>query len=133
MDVQKRVSIPSEWRNESGSTSFMLIPGKDHTLQLYAPDVFEEQIMSKLKRISRTDAESLKKLRNLGSYTFTCDCDKQGRIQLPAKLIAYAELGKRIALIGSGDFAQIMSAERWEAEVAEHNLNDDSFLDLLNE
>ena len=58
-------------------------------------------------------------------------CDKQGRIQISPELLKFANLEKRAALIGSGDFAQIMTAERWEAEQRESAFASEDFLDIL--
>lgn len=131
IDTQGRVAIPAEWRENGRQNVFMLIPGKEATLQLYPVAVFSERIMPKLKALSAANPDDLRKLRTLGSNIYKCECDKQGRIQLPAKLIEFAHLGKRAALIGSGDFGQIMSAERWEAEQKNQEMSGDSFLDIL--
>ena len=50
IDAQGRVAVPADWR--AGSTTFMLIPGKEATLQLYPETTFNEQIMPKLRQIS---------------------------------------------------------------------------------
>lgn len=129
IDAQGRVAVPADWR--AGSTTFMLIPGKEATLQLYPETTFNEQIMPKLRQISATDPVALKMRRQLGKLVCTCVCDKQGRIQISPELLKFASLGKRAALIGSGDFAQIMTAERWEAEQREDAFAGEDFLDIL--
>lgn len=130
LDGQNRMAIPSDWRG-SGSGIFMLIPGKESTLQIYPESVFNERILSKLKKLSPANPDDLRKLRQLGSQIFTCECDRQGRIQLPLKLVEYAHLDGRAALIGSGDFGQIMNAARWEEEQKSQTLSGDAFLDIL--
>ena len=129
IDAQGRIAVPAEWRTLS--SKFMLIPGKDATLQLYPAATFEEQIMPKLRQISATDPVALKMRRRLGNLVCSSDCDKQGRIQISAKLLDFAGLEKRVALIGSGEFAQIMPAERWEAEQREEDFKSEDFLDIL--
>ena len=131
IDAQGRVAIPATWRKTDTKSVFMLIPGKERTLQLYPAEVFSERILPKMKALSAANPDELRKLRQLGSQIFTCECDKQGRIQLPAKLQEYAGLQKRAALIGSGDFAQIMTADRWEEEQKAQAALSDSFLDIL--
>ncbi|MBQ9775498.1 MAG: hypothetical protein IJW17_05610 [Lentisphaeria bacterium] len=129
IDAQGRVAVPADWR--TGCTTFMLIPGKEATLQLYPETTFNELIMPKLRQISATDPVALKMRRQLGKLVCTCVCDKQGRIQISPELLKFADLGKRAALIGSGDFAQIMTAERWEAEQREDAFAGEDFLDIL--
>ena len=41
--------------------------------------------------------------------------DKQGRIQLPAKLREYAGLDHDVTIIGSRSFAEIWNTEAWTA------------------
>ncbi len=129
LDSQNRFAVPAEWRSGNPEGVFILIPGKEATLQLYPYTVFNERIMSKLKKLSPGNPEDLKKLRQLGSQIQKCECDKQGRIQISQKLLDFAKLDERIALIGSGDFGQIMSADRWEEE--KRNGSGDDFLDIL--
>lgn len=129
IDAQGRVAVPADWR--ANSTAFVLIPGKEATLQLYPETTFEEQIMPKLRQISATDPVALKMRRQLGKLVCSCVCDKQGRIQISPELLKFANLEKRAALIGSGEFAQIMTAERWEAEQREESFAGEDFLDIL--
>ena len=131
LDNQNRFAVPSEWRDDNTDGVFILIPGKDSTLQLYPNAIFEERIMSRLKQLSPGNPDDLRKLRYLGSQIQKCECDKQGRIQISQKLLNFAKLDERIALIGSGDFAQIMCAERWEREKQLQDNSGDDFLDIL--
>ena len=131
LDSQNRFAVPQEWRSENADGIFILIPGKDATLQLYTSSVFDERIMSKLKKLSPGNPDDLRKLRQLGSQIQKCECDKQGRIQISQKLMNVAKLGERLALIGSGDFGQIMDADRWEAEKKLQEGSGDDFLDIL--
>ena len=41
--------------------------------------------------------------------------DKQGRIQIPAKLREYAGLDHDVTIIGSRSFAEIWNTEAWNA------------------
>ncbi len=133
MDGQGRIAVPADWRGNS--CRFVIIPGKDATLQMYPAEVFQERILPKFKKLSPTNANDLAKLRELGSIMLKCTCDKQGRIQLTPGLIQHAKLDKRVALVGSVDFVQILSAERWEAEQQARNQNssDEAFLDILGD
>ncbi|MFR5930968.1 MAG: division/cell wall cluster transcriptional repressor MraZ [Subdoligranulum sp.] len=45
--------------------------------------------------------------------------DKQGRIQLPAKLREYANLDHDVSVIGNRNFAEIWNTQDWEARQAE--------------
>ena len=132
LDSQRRVAVPADWRTQSPTGCFVLIPGRDQTLQLYTEEVYNERIGSKLNALSPSNPADLKKLRMLGALTFKQQCDKQGRIQIPKELMDYAKLKDNVAFIASGNFGQIMDGSRWRAELEARNEAGDSFLDVLN-
>ena len=132
LDSQHRVAVPSDWRKQSPSGCFVLIPGRDQTLQLYTEEVYNERIGSKLNQLSPSNKEDLMKLRQLGARTFKLQCDKQGRIQIPQILMDFAQLKDSVAFIASSNFGQIMDGARWRAEFEAFNETGDSFLDVLD-
>ena len=132
LDSQHRVAVPSDWRTQSPTGCFVLIPGRDQTLQLYTEEVYNERIGAKLKKLSTSNAADLRKLRMLGALTHKLQCDKQGRIQIPKDLMDYAKLKDNVAFIASSDFGQIMDGARWRAEFDALNEAGDSFLDVLD-
>ena len=132
LDSQHRVAVPSDWRTQSPSGCFVLIPGRDQTLQLYTEEVYDERIGAKLNSLSVSNPADLKKLRQLGARTFKLQCDKQGRIQIPQILMDFAQLKDTVAFIASGNFGQIMDGARWKAEFEAFNETGDSFLDVLD-
>ena len=132
LDSQHRVAVPSDWRSQSPTGCFVLIPGRDQTLQLYTEEVYNERIGAKLKKLSTSNAADLKKMRMLGAMTHKLQCDKQGRIQIPKDLMDYANLKDNVAFIASSDFGQIMDGDRWRAELEARTEAGDSFLDVLD-
>ena len=132
LDSQRRVAVPSEWRSQSPTGCFVLIPGRDQTLQLYTEEVYNERIGAKLNSLSPSNPADLKKLRQLGARTFHLQCDKQGRIQFPQILMDFANLKDTVAFVASGNFGQIMDGARWKAEFEAFNETGDSFLDVLD-
>ena len=132
LDSQNRVAVPADWRKQSPSGWFVLIPGRDQTLQLYTKEVYNDRIGAKLNSLSPSNPADLKKLRQLGARTFKLQCDKQGRIQIPQILMNFAQLKDSVAFIGSGNFGQIMDGARWKAEFEAFNETGDSFLDVLD-
>ena len=132
LDSQHRVAVPSDWRSQTPTGCFVLMPGRDRTLQLYTEEVYNERIGSKLNALSPSNKEDLMKLRQLGARTFKLQCDKQGRIQIPQILMNYANLKDTVAFIASSNFGQIMDGARWRAEFEAFNETGDSFLDVLD-
>ena len=130
LDSQHRVAVPSDWRSQAPTGCFVLMPGRDRTLQLYSEEIYDARIGSKLNALSPSNPADLMKLRQLGARTFKLQCDKQGRIQIPQILMDFAQL--KDAFIGSGNFGQIMDGARWRAEFEAFNETGDSFLDVLD-
>lgn len=131
IDSQRRVAVPSEWREDSPDGIFVVIPGKESTLQLYPSKTFQEKIMPKLAKLSPANPDDLRKLRRLGSQMLKCHCDKQGRIQLTAELMTHANLTDTLAWVGALDFAQGMDGARWKLEKEQSN-DSENFLDIIS-
>ena len=70
LDSQNRVAVPSEWRKQSPTGCFVLIPGRDQTLQLYTKEVYNDRIGARLNALSPSNPADLKKLRQIGARTF---------------------------------------------------------------
>lgn len=132
LDCQHRVAVPSDWRSQTPTGCFVLMPERDRTLQLYTEEVYNERIGAKLNQLSPSNKEDLMKLRQLGARTFKLQCDKQGRIQIPQILMDFAQLKDTVAFIASSNFGQIMDGARWRAEFEAFNETGDSFLDVLD-
>jgi len=111
LDPQRRVAIPSNWRKEK-KTTFFLLPGRHNTLQLIPFSTFRETLM-KFKKISFADPAASLAFARLGASGQECECDKQGRIQIPQKLIEQAGLKNQVVMIGSLTTIQIWSKENW--------------------
>jgi MraZ protein len=111
LDPQRRVAIPSIWRKEK-KTTFFLFPGRHKALQLIPISTFRETFM-KFKKISFADPIASTAFANLGASAQECECDKQGRIQIPQRLIEHSGLKDQVVMIGSFTTVQIWSKENW--------------------
>ena len=58
-----------------------------------------------------------------------CEFDKQGRINISAPLIKYADLKKDCVIIGVNDRLEIWSKESWETFITE---NEDDLSDIAD-
>ena len=133
LDTQRRIAVPAEWRAENPCGIFMMIPARDNMIQMYPDEVFTKKFAEKLAKLSMGSAEDMRKARDFGANVYKCVCDSQGRIQMPKELLAWGKVDSRLAMIGAGDFAQLMSAERREAEKAQAQAaGEPSFLDILS-
>ena len=134
LDSQRRLAVPASWRASNPGGVFLLICARDRILQLYPEQAFTEFFAEKLERLKRGNADDMRKGRDFGRNIVSCICDGQGRIQLPKELLERADIASRVAMIGNGNFAQLMSAERRAAELEEARRNgtEDAYLDILD-
>ena len=111
LDSQRRVAIPSNWRKEKKAT-FFLLPGRHNALQLIPFGTFRELLM-KFKKISFADPAASLAFARLGARGQECECDKQGRIQIPQKLIEQSGLKNQVVMVGAVTTIQIWSKDNW--------------------
>lgn len=125
IDAKGRVIVPAKFREALGE-EFVVTLGLDGCLFVY-PDAEWQDFVSKLKELpGNKDARQLQRYFMAGAAT--CEVDKQGRILIPTKLRAHAQLEKEIIFVGVVGKIEIWSKERWEAnnnyddmdEIAEH-------------
>ena len=104
--------MPSSRRGET----FIVTRWLDHCLAAFPPEEFE-------KVAQRIAEKGMVKGRNVSRMLYSSAVevtpDKQGRIQLPAKLREYANLDHDVSVIGNRNFAQIWNTQDWEARQAE--------------
>lgn len=111
LDEKNRLTIPSKFRNELGDR-LVVTRGLENCLFLYAEDDFK-RIVDKLKMIPFTKKEVRDFMRFFLSGATVVEFDKQGRINIPATLIAYASINKECVIIGTGDRLEIWSNNSW--------------------
>jgi MraZ protein len=127
LDSQRRVSIPSAWRHDEGESRFFLLPGRNHTLQLIPFESFRA-FLEKARNMPFANADSSLALARLGSRSQDCRCDRQGRIQIPQRLLEGAALGTQLLLVGAITTIQIWNPEQWRKLRPD---DEDSFFDEI--
>jgi MraZ protein len=127
LDSQGRLAIPKTWRRKEEENRFILVPGRNKTLQLIPYESFKENFLEKAKKVSLANAEGALALARFASKAQECKCDKQGRIQLGPGLLKYASLKSGVKLIGSIWYAQLWDIDRW----IESQADEDEFFDEL--
>ncbi len=132
LDKQRRIAIPSCWRKKDIPSRFIILPGRDNKLQVMPYEHFQDFI-KKAKQVSFANAKKRLALAQMGSKAHDCTCDKQGRIQIPLRLIDYASLkcdkNEPVVLVGAFDEIQVMTKATWDTlQIADENC-----LDLIQE
>ena len=81
----------------------------------------------------RSELPNTKDARNFMRFFLSgatvCEFDKQGRINISAPLIKYAELNKDCIIIGVNDRLEVWSKDRWENFI---DTNEDSLSDIAD-
>ena len=123
IDDKGRLTIPAKLRYDLGE-NFIVTRGLDGCLFVY-PKSEWENIIKKYRELPNTkDARNF--MRFFLSGATVCEFDKQGRINISAPLVKYAELNKDCVIIGVNDRLEVWSRERWEEfiDVNEADLSD---------
>lgn len=115
LDGKGRLSIPVKYRQhllETGGGQMVLTIDRDRCLLLYPLPVWED-VERKLIQLSSTNRRARALKRLLLGHAEECDLDASGRILLPAPLREFANLEKRVVLVGQGNKLEIWNEEAW--------------------
>ena len=125
IDEKGRIIIPSKFRDELGG-SFVVTRGIEKCLFVYSMDNWN-RICDKLNATPFTKKDARVFNRFFMSGATNVELDKQGRINISAPLISYANLIKDCVVIGTGDRLEIWSQDDWNSFF---NSNKDNMSDI---
>lgn len=128
IDEKGRITIPSKIRYDLGE-SFVVTRGIDRCLYVYPKEDWQ-QIIEKYQKLPNTK-EGRNFMRFFLSGATTCEFDKQGRINIQAPLIHYADLKKDCVIVGVNDHLEIWSQELWQQLLTENEENFSVMADSL--
>ena len=111
LDAKNRLNFPARFRAEMGET-FVVTCWLDGCLVAFPASKWED-MAAQLESCNLADARAVQ--HKLFPNAIEVTPDKQGRIQLPAKLREYAGLDHDVTIIGSRSFAEIWNTEAWNA------------------
>jgi MraZ protein len=128
LDAKNRVSIPSRFRQmlstQTVGDKFYLVLGTNKKLWLY-PDKYYEELVSQHPAELIPDEQVMRFEQITFGLARWLELDATGRIILPDKMIARAELGKEVVIIGVRDHLELWNKAEWERYVenglSEHN------------
>ena len=114
VDSKGRLAVPARFRAELGERMFVT-RWLDKCLALYPADQFEE-LANKVGNLSIADPNARNLRRIFFSEAAEVELDKQGRINIPARLRQYAGLGPeeaQVVVVGMNTYIEIWSPELW--------------------
>ena len=109
IDAKGRLNFPARFRDAMGET-FIVTRWLDHCLAAFPAEEFEK-VAAKIEEKGLVKGRKVSRMLYASAVEVTPD--KQGRIQLPAKLREYAGLTKEVVVVGSFDRVEIWNAQRW--------------------
>lgn len=118
MDEKGRVSLPSAFRREADSESFVLLQWEPGYLTLF-PAAKWAEIQERLLEFRRSDARAWNQVRLIVSNAVEVAPDKQGRILVPSGLQAAADLSGAVLLSGNIDRVELWNPDRYRTTVGE--------------
>lgn len=128
LDEKGRLILPAKYRDQLAG-GLVVTKGQEHCLYVFPMSTFES-LLELLQQVPLTKKETRSYTRVFLSGATDQIPDKQGRISIPPSLREYASLSRDLAVIGSGDHAEIWDRQAWEQYLQG---NEESFADREEE
>ena len=125
LDAKKRLFIPAKHREQLGE-SFVITRNVDKCLSVFSMDEWEKYT-DKLEQLPSTQAREI--ARFIYSNATEVQPYGQGRVLVPADLVAYAGIQKGAVIVGCGRRAEIWAEEIWSEN--SENEQSDALKDLM--
>jgi MraZ protein len=113
-DAKGRITVPSEWREESFEKHLFVFPSAGAFVRVY-PASWLGRLQEQVSTLKSADPQR-HKVEALASLGQSATWDQQGRIMVKEKLRQGARLKKEAMLVGRLDHFQIWDKETWDAE-----------------
>lgn len=119
IDHKGRVSIPARYRRQlSGDAdeTFVIIRGLETCIALYPSDEFRH-LDERLRARSFSDENNRRYQRMMLVDSRDETLDAQGRVALPPRLVAHAQLQKEVLVVGMLDHLELWNPELFQKYV----------------
>ena len=115
LDTKGRMAVPAKYRErlrEICQGQLVVTIDRDRCLLVYPQPAWEE-VEQKLTQLSSTNKRARGLKRLLMGYAEDCEMDGSGRILLSASLREFAQLDKRVILVGQGNKFELWDEQMW--------------------
>jgi MraZ protein len=112
LDDKGRVILPARFR-ERLSSGLVFAPSQDRCIDVYPLTAFERRV-EQLRDLPREDERSRSYLRVFLAGAHEEKPDAQGRVTIPSRLRAYANLAKELTINGADEKVEIWDRDAWE-------------------
>ena len=114
VDDKGRLIIPSKYRQPL-LEGLVITRGLDKNLAIYPLNGWD-RLSEKIEGLPYADTRARLFRRLVFSGAVDLVPDKQGRINIPTYLLAYAQIDKEVVVAGANSFIELWSPVRWQAE-----------------
>ncbi len=117
LDAKGRIAIPQryleELNEEADGQLVVTIDPEQHCLWLYPLNAWEE-LEHKLERLPLLHPITKRLQRLLIGHAVNVEIQKASRVLIPKFLMEFADLDKRVILVGQGHYFEIWDEIRWQ-------------------
>ena len=118
IDDKNRLTLPARFR-ESFADGIVVKRGIERCLDAYRREDWVRHVESRLAPLDPFSQEARRIQRFHFAGAAEAELDKQGRVMIPAPLLAHAQLGREVVVAGLRDHVEIWDREAWGHELAE--------------
>lgn len=118
LDDKNRLTLPAKFR-DSFPDGLVVTRGMDGCLYAYARPDWERLVDSRLADLDLLSRDDRMIQRYFFAAAVEATPDKQGRIMLPAPLVALGKLGREVVVAGVHDHLEIWDRAAWRTLVEE--------------
>lgn len=137
IDGKGRLAVPTRYRDALGQdrASLVVTIDTEETCLLLYPAAQWQVIEDNLQRLPSFNAAARRIQRLLIGHATDVELDGNGRILLPQVLRDYAQLDKRVVMIGQGNKFEVWDEAQWQIKrdqwLVEEASRDDSLPDEM--
>jgi MraZ protein len=131
LDNKGRLLIPAKFRNKF-SDGIIITRGIDNCLFGFPRDEWEK-VVAKLTNLPISQANARAFSRLMLSGAFETEIDNQGRILIPEILRKYANLNKKVVIVGVYSRIEIWDKEKWENYKKQSEENSEEIAERLSD
>ena len=118
LDDKNRLTLPAKFR-KAFAEGVVVTRGLDGCLYAFRREDWDRLVESRLSTLDPLSPAGRRLQRHFFSGAAEAELDKQGRVIIPAPLLAHAQLGREVVVAGLRDHVEIWDRAAWRKELAE--------------